>query len=118
MDILTGLNRAMDYIETNICNDVDIKSAARTTPYSAYHLQKIFGYLADMSLVEYIRRRKMTLAALELQSSPVKVTDLAFQYGYDNLDSFSRCTAQCAKHSGILDGVAAKRKACGNSKAQ
>ena len=90
MDILTGLNRAMDYIEINICNDVDIESVARTTPYSAYHLQKIFGYLTDMSLAEYVRRRKMTLAALELQSSSVKITDLAYQYGYDSLDSFSR----------------------------
>ncbi|MCL1864012.1 MAG: AraC family transcriptional regulator [Defluviitaleaceae bacterium] len=90
MDILTGLNRAMDYIEANICNDVDIESAAETTPYSAYHLQKIFSYLTDISLAEYIRRRKMTLAALELQSSKVKVTDLALKYGYDSMDSFSR----------------------------
>ena len=90
MDILTGLTRAMDYIEANICNDMNIETVARTTPYSAYHLQKIFSYLADMSLTEYIRRRKMTLAALELQSSPIKVTDLAYKYGYDSLDSFTR----------------------------
>ena len=82
MDILTGLNRAMDYIEANICNDVDIESAARITPYSAYHLQRLFAYLADISLAEYIRRRKMTLAALELKNSNIKVTDLALRYGY------------------------------------
>jgi AraC family transcriptional regulator len=90
MDILTGLNRAMDYIEENICNDADIESAAKTTPYSAYHLQKIFSYLADVSLAEYIRRRKMTLAAMELQSSQIRVTDAALKYGYDSVDSFSR----------------------------
>ena len=90
MDILTGLNRAMDYIEANITSDVDIRQAAKQTPYSAYHLQKIFAYLTDMSLAEYIRRRKMTLAALEMQSSPIKVTDVAFKYGYESLDSFSR----------------------------
>ena len=92
MDILTGLTRAMDYIEANICNDLDIEAIARVTPYSAYHLQKIFGYLADMSLAEYIRRRKMTLAAQELQNS--KITDLAYKYGYDSLDSFSRAFAR------------------------
>jgi len=78
----------MDYIEANICNDLDIQAIARVTPYSAYHLQKIFAYLADISLAEYIRRRKMTLAAQELPGS--KITDLAFKYGYDSLDSFSR----------------------------
>jgi len=80
----------MDYIEANICEDIDIASVARVTPYSAYHLQKIFAYLTDISLAEYIRRRKMTLAALELQSSAVKVIDLAVKYGYDSADSFSR----------------------------
>lgn len=90
MDILTSLTRAMDYIEANICNDLDIDAIARVTPYSAYHLQKIFAYLADISLAEYIRRRKMSLAAQELQNGSSKVTDLAFKYGYDSLDSFSR----------------------------
>ena len=92
MDILTGLTRAMDYIEANICNDLDIDAIARVTPYSAYHLQKIFGYLTDISLAEYIRRRKMSLAAQELQNS--KITELAYKYGYDSLDSFSRAFAR------------------------
>jgi len=106
MDILTGLTRAMDYIETNICNDLNMTDIARVTPYSAYHLQKIFAYLAGVSLTEYIRRRKMTLAAQELQTS--KVTDLAFKYGYDSLDSFSRAftrlhgvTPSAAKTGGV-----------------
>jgi len=99
----------MDYIEENICNDVDAESVARVTPYSAYHLQKIFGYLADISLAEYMRRRKMTLAALELQNSKIKVTDAAYKYGYDSLDSFSRAfsrfhgvTPTAAKAKGTL----------------
>lgn len=80
----------MEYIEKNINNDLDIEEAARVTPYSAYHLQKIFTYLSGVSLVEYIRRRKMTLAAMELQSNGTKIIDLALKYGYDNADSFSR----------------------------
>jgi len=94
MDILTGLNRAMDYIEQNISNDVDADAAAKVTPYSAYHLQKLFAYLTDISLSEYIRRRKMTMAALELQSGGGKVIDLAVKFGYDSADSFSRAFAR------------------------
>ena len=90
MDILTGLNCAMEYIEDNLCKDVDIESVAQVTPYSSYHLQKIFAYLTDISLAEYIRRRKMTLAALELQNKGERIIDLALEYGYDNADSFSR----------------------------
>ena len=90
MDILTGLNRTMDYIEENINNDVSADAAAGVTNYSAYHLQKLFAYLTDISLSEYVRRRKMTLAALELQNSDIKVIDLALKFGYDSADSFTR----------------------------
>lgn len=90
LDILTGLNKAMDYIECNISEDIDPEAVAHVTPYSAFHFQKIFCYIADISLSEYIRRRKMTLAAFELQNSDIKVIDLAVKYGYDSADSFAR----------------------------
>ena len=90
MDLFTGLNRAMDYIEDNIREEIALNSVAAVTPYSAFHFQRLFGYLTDVSLSEYIRRRKMTLAAIELQSSNIKVLDLAVKYGYDSADSFCR----------------------------
>lgn len=90
MDILISLNKAMDYIEKNICEDIDIDKVAKATNYSSYHFCKIFSYLTDMSLSEYIRRRKMTLAGIELQNTDSKVIDIAIKYGYDNPDSFSR----------------------------
>jgi AraC family transcriptional regulator len=90
LDVLTRLNRAMDYIEENICKDINLESVAKVTPYSAFHFQRMFCYIVDISLSEYIRRRKMTLAAFELQNSDIKVIDLAIKYGYDSADSFSR----------------------------
>ena len=90
MDILTGLNRAMDYIEDNIREDIDLEAIAKVTPYSAFHFGRLFGYVADVSLSEYIRRRKMTLAAIELQNTNIKVIDVAVKYGYDSADSFAR----------------------------
>lgn len=90
MDILRGFNQAMEYIEQNLCEEIDIETAAKATGYSSYHFSKIFCYLADMSLSEYIRRRKMTLAAMELQNTDSKVIDVAIKYGYDSPDSFAR----------------------------
>jgi AraC family transcriptional regulator len=88
--LLTSLNRAMDYIEENISEDIDLEAVAKTTIYSAFHFQRLFCYIADISISEYIRRRKMTLAGFELQNSDVKVIDVAMKYGYDSADSFSR----------------------------
>jgi AraC-like DNA-binding protein len=47
MDILRGLNQAMDYIEQNLWEKIDIETAAKATGYSSYHFSKIFCYLAD-----------------------------------------------------------------------
>jgi len=80
----------MDYIEDNIREEISLEAVAAVTPYSAFHFQRLFGYLTDMPLSEYIRRRKMTLAAAELQRGDIRVLDLAVKYGYDSADSFCR----------------------------
>lgn len=90
MELLSELNRAMEYIEANITDEEALSWVAKVTSYSSYHFQRIFNYIADMPLSEYIRRRKMSLAAMELQSGSEKVIDLAVKYGYDSADSFSR----------------------------
>jgi AraC family transcriptional regulator len=90
MDLLTQLNLAMDYIEEHICDDIALEDVSKVTTYSPYHFGRLFYYIAEMPLSEYIRKRKLTLAAMELQSNDVKVIDLSVKYGYDNSDSFTR----------------------------
>jgi len=90
MDILTQLNGAMAYIEEHIADDMALADVSSVTAYSPYHFGRLFYYIADMPLPEYIRKRKMSLAAMALQSSDVKVIDLAVMYGYDSADSFTR----------------------------
>ena len=90
MGLLTELNRAMTYIEANITDEEALLMVANVTSYSPYHFQRIFNYITDIPISEYIRRRKMSLAAMELQSDAVKIIDLAVKYGYDSADSFSR----------------------------
>ncbi len=90
MDVLTELNRVMAYIETHIDKDVTLTDAASVTSYSPYHFGRLFYYIAELPLSEYIRRRKLSLAAMQLQGSGAKVIDLAVQYGYDSADSFTR----------------------------
>ncbi|MGR3775678.1 AraC family transcriptional regulator [Bacillus paramycoides] len=90
MDSLKNMNAAMQYIEDNLTNEIDFKKIARIAFCSEYHFKRMFSFLAGISLSEYIRCRRLTLAAFELKDSYVKVIDVAIKYGYNSPDSFSR----------------------------
>jgi AraC family transcriptional regulator len=90
LETLSDLNRAMRHIEANLAREVDIQEAARIAGVSEYHFRRMFSFLAGMPLGEYIRRRRLTLAALELQTSDVRVIDVAVKYGYESPDAFTR----------------------------
>ena len=64
MDWLASLNSALHYIEENLADDIDLKEAARRAHCSEYHFSRMFSFLAGITLSEYIRRRRLTLAAL------------------------------------------------------
>lgn len=108
MDLLQRLNGAIDYIEQNISEDIDFERAAQIACCSANHFQRMFSFMTGITLSEYIRRRKLTLAALELQNSDIKVIDLAVKYNYDSPDSFTRAfqkmhgiTPSSAREAGV-----------------
>lgn len=90
MDSLKNMNAAMQYIEDNLTHEIDFKEVARIAFCSEYHFKRMFSFLAGISLSEYIRCRRLTLAAFELKDSDVKVIDVAIKYGYNSPDSFSR----------------------------
>lgn len=97
MDILSSLRLVVDYIENSICDEINISVVARECAMSEYELSNLFHSLTGMTIKEYIRKRKLTLAGLELQNSNEKIIDIAIKYGYDSADSFRR--AFIAQHS-------------------
>lgn len=90
MGMLEGMNEALQYIEENLTDDIDFKEVARRAICSEYHFRRMFSLLAGVTLSEYIRRRRLTLAAFELSSSDIKVIDAAVKYGYNSADAFAR----------------------------
>ncbi|WP_238900772.1 AraC family transcriptional regulator [Clostridium sp. YIM B02500] len=90
MDSLKKMNEALNYIEENLDGIIDFKKVARLAFCSEYHFQRMFSFLAGVSLSEYIRRRRLTLAAFELNNRNVRIIDLAVKYGYKSADSFTR----------------------------
>ena len=90
MDLLSRMNSAMAYIEENLTNDIDYSEVAKIAYCSEYHFKRMFSFLSGVGLSEYIRRRRLTLAALDLKDKSMRIIDVAVKYGYDSADSFSR----------------------------
>jgi len=90
MGLLEKMNEALHYIEKNLAADIDFKEVAKLAFCSEYHFRRMFSFLAGVTLSEYIRRRRLTLAAFELNSSDIRVIDVAVKYGYNSPDSFTR----------------------------
>lgn len=90
MDWISGIQKAIDYIEEHLTEDVDYKTVASLAYSSSYHFQRVFSILSGITLGDYIRSRRLTLAGSELATSDVKVIDVALKYGYESPDSFSK----------------------------
>lgn len=90
MNVLQHLNDALDYIEKNLAAEIDEFEVARRACCSVFHFKRMFSFLAGIPLQEYIRRRRLTLAAFELQDRTSKVIDVALKYGYQSPDAFTR----------------------------
>ena len=89
MEWVDGLNRTIAYIEEHLTGDVDCGALARLAHCSAYHYQRMFAYMAGVPLSEYIRRRRMSRAAVDLQAGE-RVVDVALKYGYQSPTAFNR----------------------------
>lgn len=90
MDLLKQMNEALNYIEENLTEEIDFKEVARLAVCSEYHFKRMFSFLAGITLSEYIRRRRLTIAAFELSNNNMRVIDIAVKYGYSSADSFTR----------------------------
>ena len=91
MESLTeDIQKALMYIEANLTGDLEIKGIAKQALLSPFYFQRIFGAMCGISVGEYIRCRRLTLAGEELANSDAKVIDVAAKYGYESPDSFNR----------------------------
>ncbi|HHX68385.1 MAG: AraC family transcriptional regulator [Miniphocaeibacter sp.] len=90
MEWINNLNMAIDYIEDNITEEINYEKLAKIACCSTYHFQRMFGYMAGVSLAEYIRRRRMSLAAVDLLNSNEKIIDIGLKYGYTSPTAFNR----------------------------
>lgn len=89
MDMLKDMNEALRYIEDHLDGEIDFSKIAAIAGVSEFHFRKMFSYLSGMGLSSYIRSRRLSQAAIDLQREQ-RVLDVAVKYGYDSADGFSR----------------------------
>lgn len=90
MEWIDRLNSAIRYMEEHLTDEIDYEQLGRIACCSSWHFQRMFSYMAGIPLSEYIRRRKMSLAAVDLQSSDARIIDIAEKYGYRSPTAFNR----------------------------
>ena len=114
MDWAQCFNEAIRFLENDLTQPPDVEAAARIAGCSVFHFQRMFAYVAGMPLSQYLRRRKMSLAAEELQNGG-KITDVALRYGYASPTAFNRAfqavhgiaPSEAKKEGGRPEGIPA-----------
>lgn len=94
MERIERIQKAIDYIEEHLTEKLDAESIAKENYMSVFHFQRVFSIVAGVSLGEYIRNRRLSLAGEELSEGKAKVIDVAFKYGYESSDSFTKAFYQ------------------------
>ncbi|MEV7006028.1 AraC family transcriptional regulator [Streptosporangium sp. NPDC051022] len=88
--MLERLNQAMEYIECHLDQQIEVAELARIAVTSEYHFRRLFSALAGVSLSEYIRRRRLTVAGARVLDGEETLLDIAVRYGYGSGEAFAR----------------------------
>ncbi len=107
MNIYHQLNEMITYIEQNLEQDISYTTLAKFLGVNEYTMQRLFHLLCNISLSEYIRKRRLSQAGYDLYSGNEKIIDVAYKYGYENATSFSRAFE---KFHGVKPSVIKKGK--------
>lgn len=93
--MLKQMNEALAYIEAHLEQEIDERELERIAGTSIYYFRRMFSFLSGFTLSEYIRKRRLSNAASDLHDG-MGVTEVAFKYGYDSTDGFSRAFKEWA----------------------
>ncbi|MDQ0232696.1 AraC family transcriptional regulator [Metabacillus malikii] len=85
-----SIQKAIEYMEKNLTDEITIESIAKQANVSPFHFQRTFAVLTEITVGDYIRRRRLTLAGEELLTTDAKIIDIAYKYGYDTPEAFSK----------------------------
>lgn len=86
---INSIRKAVEYIETNLSRAISLSDISSETGYSMFHFDRVFKYTLGESIIEYVRKRRLTEAAKELTGTDSRIIDIALKYGFDSQQAFS-----------------------------
>ena len=90
MNYINELQKAINYIENNLDNNINFETVAKEVGMSAFYFHRIFTAIIGISPTTYIRNRRLTVAAQEISKNNENIVDIAFKYGFESHEAFSR----------------------------
>ena len=90
MDWVRTINSAIEYMESHLQEEITLADIAKHVNLSAFHFQRAFSMLTDMSPAEYLRKRRLSQAGADMADGDEKVIDVALKYCYDSPESFTK----------------------------
>ena len=90
MNYINEMQKAIDYIEDNLDKDINFEKVSKEVGMSSFYFHRIFTAIIGISPTAYIRNRRLTVAAQEISKSNENIVDIAFKYGFESHEAFSR----------------------------
>lgn len=90
MDYTMNIQNSIDYIEENLCEKIKVSDVAKHSHFSQFYFHRLFHAVVGEPMMEYVRKRRLSEAAIELVKTDKKVTDIALAYQFSSLESFTR----------------------------
>ncbi len=94
MELLESMNSVIEYVESHICDDITSEDIEKIVSHRIVDFNKVFLAITNLTINDYIRKRRLTLAAQDLIKSDMTVLECALKYGYTSPDSFTRAFRQ------------------------
>ncbi|KOG37169.1 AraC family transcriptional regulator [Streptomyces resistomycificus] len=88
--MISALNQLVDLVEEHLAEELDVRGLASGLGTTEYHLRRMFSSLAGMPLSEYVRRRRMTVAAADVVRGEDDLLSIAVRHGYGSAEAFGR----------------------------
>lgn len=88
------LNKMIKYIENNLDKEIDYNELSKLTNSNIFILERIFMFLTNMTITEYIKKRRLSKAFEDIRNTNLKIIDVAFKYQYNSAPSFNRAFKQ------------------------
>lgn len=90
MEYYDSIEKVIDYIEENLKENFSLEDLAKIACMSEFHFHRVFSFITNETIMKYVRKRRLTGASYELINTDKAIIEIAFDYGYESQESFTR----------------------------